>query len=93
MHSFVPGYSAVAGLWVWGCMIGTHTQASHKTTQTGTPVDGAGNTMYRPHSVRGISGMHMRISLCDSMTGVCKGFRVETFNGLLCFHLVFVCFV
>ena len=49
--------------------------------------------MYRPHSVRGISGMHMRISLCESMTGVCKGFRVETFNGLLCFHLVFVCFV
>ena len=28
--------------------------------------------MYRSHSVRGISGMYLLISLCDSMTGVCK---------------------
>ena len=28
--------------------------------------------MYRPHSVRGMSGMDLLISLCDSMPSVCN---------------------
>ena len=40
--------------------------------------------MYRSHSVRKISGMYLLISLCDSMTGVCKALKALRHSMAFC---------